>query len=109
MNTKISSIVSYFTLVGWIIAYLNFYKGKKSALLQYHLKQSFGFVLLGTLYSALLWICAITAPAIAGILAWTAILYFILLIFGMINALNETQTPVPMIGCFFENRFSFIK
>jgi len=36
------------------------------------------------------------------------IVFLGLLIFGVINALNEEEKPLPLIGKFFENKFGFI-
>ncbi|ANH83132.1 hypothetical protein A8C56_21025 [Niabella ginsenosidivorans] len=109
MTAKQLSILAYFTFIGWAISYIRFIKGAKSNLLQYHLKQSLGLIVLSVLYGLVLRLLALAAPEAAAVLTWAGIVLFILLVMGMINALNETERPIPFIGRFFENRFPFIR
>lgn len=109
MTKKSLSIVSYLTLIGWGISFYYFSKGQKNPLLQYHLKQSLGLIVLGVLLGLVIRIMAIASLGLATILSWVGILLLILLVLGAINALNETEKPVPLVGKFFENKFSFIK
>jgi len=109
MSAKTLSIIAYLTIIGWAVAYFNFIKSEKSGLLQYHLKQSLGLFMLSLLYIIVVKVVAIISTSIAGTLAWADILLFILMMLGVINALNVTKRPIPLIGKFFENKFFFIK
>ena len=110
MDNKTLSIVSYITIIGWLISYFS-YKDKptKSSLISYHLKQSLGVAILGIGCAIVINIIAMIIPTLAGILSLINIVVFVLWIFGIINAMNEVEKPVPVVGGFFEDKFDFIK
>ncbi|WP_118976626.1 DUF4870 domain-containing protein [Taibaiella koreensis] len=109
MSNKTLAIVSYLTIIGWIIAYVS-HKGQaqRSQLVQYHLEQSLGlfivFVILSIVTSAIVFI----VPAIAIVATIVGILELILLVMGIINAANEVCKPVPLVGKFFERKMGFL-
>lgn len=47
MNRKTILIISYLTIIGWLISFIIYHNGGRSSLAQYHLKQSFGLGVLG--------------------------------------------------------------
>jgi uncharacterized membrane protein len=109
MSRKTISIISYITIIGWVISFVVYHNGGKSTLAQYHLKQSFGLGVLGPLFSILF-------IAVVPIVSSTLILFtilnlgiFIFLILGIINAVNQKKLPIPLIGSMFVDRFNFIK
>ncbi len=106
MTNKTLSIVSYLTVIGWIIA---FFSGKDKAddLLKYHLRQSLGLILTGLALSIAVNIVVSIIPALSFI-GYLGIVVLVLLILGAINASNEVKKPLPIIGKVFENQFSFI-
>ncbi|PAM93804.1 import component protein [Flavobacterium sp. IR1] len=108
MNKKTLSILSYITIIGWIIAYV---KSKdltpKSDLVNYHLKQGFGIFLLSLVTNIILSIVVTIVPSLY-FLSYVGYAIFILWIFGIINAVNEQKKPIPVIGQLFENKFDFI-
>lgn len=108
MNAKTISIVSYITIIGWIIAYLQ-HKGneQKSALASYHLGQGLGVFIFSILLNIVLAILIGVVPSLAGILSLAGFVPVVLLIFGIIAANNEALKPVPLIGKFFEGKFNF--
>jgi uncharacterized membrane protein len=112
MDNKTTAIVSYITIVGWIIAFVT-YNGKpeaeKGSLAKYHLKQSFGLFVTAVVYSIAVNILAFIVPFLGMILSLVSLGLFILLILGIINAANEKETPLPIIGQYFEKQFDFIK
>ncbi|MDE3213390.1 MAG: hypothetical protein KGM98_09155 [Bacteroidota bacterium] len=99
-NAKTIAIISYLSLIGWIIA-LVMYQNKKSSLAAFHLRQtialyavSMGFwviemVILGTGFLGAL---------IAGLAAILYLGLFILWIIGFIAAINGQEKPIPLIG-----------
>jgi uncharacterized membrane protein len=110
MDKKTLSIISYITIIGWIIAYVNYNKStEKSSLTSYHLKQSLGIGILGILFAIVINVLAIVVPSLAGVLSLANLAILILWIFGIINAMNEQEKPVPVVGDMFTNKFSFIK
>ncbi|MBC9933133.1 DUF4870 domain-containing protein [Chitinophaga qingshengii] len=106
MNNKTLSIVSYITLIGWLIAY---FSGKEKAddLLKYHLRQSLGLVIIGAIVGILLNVVLWIIPALS-FLTYIGLVILALMIIGMINAANEAKKPLPVIGGLFEDKFAFI-
>ncbi|RZL33638.1 MAG: DUF4870 domain-containing protein [Pedobacter sp.] len=106
MTNKTLSIVSYITLIGWLISY---FSGKETAddLLKYHLKQSFGLMIVSILFNIALTIVVTIVPALS-IIGLAGLIFLVLLIIGCINASNEVQKPLPIIGKMFEDKFAFI-
>lgn len=109
MSNKTLSILSYITIIGWIIAFV---KGKdlnpKSDLVNYHLKQGFGFFIFTLILNIVLTAIVSVVPSLAFI-SYIGLLFFIVWIFGIINAVNEEKKPLPLIGRMFENKFGFIR
>ncbi|AWK06170.1 import component protein [Flavobacterium crocinum] len=108
MNNKTLSILSYITIIGWIVAFV---KSKdltpKSDLVSYHLKQGFGIFLVSLVINIALSIVVSIVPALY-FLSYVGYVILILWIFGIINAANEQKKPIPVIGKIFEDKFSFI-
>lgn len=106
MNNKTLSIVSYITLIGWLISY---FSGKENAdsLLKYHLKQGLGLFIVGLLFSVALNVVVMIVPSLS-FLGYVGLAIWVLAILGIINASNEVEKPLPIIGKIFENKFSFI-
>lgn len=108
-NNKTLAIVAYITIIGWIIAYLQYKNNdEKSPLVRYHLSQALGIFIFAIVLNIILTIIATVVPSIASILSLAGLLPLILLIFGIISAANEALSPVPGIGKLFENKFSFL-
>lgn len=105
MDNKTLSIVSYITLFGWLISFF-IGKEKLNSLLKYHLKQSLGLILFSIFLSIILNILLmVTKIGILGILGFIPL---VLMIIGIINAANNVEKPLPLIGKMFEDKFSFI-
>lgn len=105
MDNKTLSIVSYITVFGWLISFV-LGKDKPNSLLKYHLKQSLGLVIFTIILSIILNI--LLSVTKIGILAVFGFIPLILMIIGIINAANEVEKPLPLIGKMFEDKFSFI-
>ena len=95
-NGKTVAIVSYITLIGWIVA-LIIHQNSHSTLGAFHLRQ-----VLGLMLSALIlgWI-----PYIGIIIS---IVLFVFWVMGLINAAQGEQKPLPWVGDFYQQVFSFI-
>ncbi len=106
MNNKTLSIVAYITLIGWLIAY---FSGKENAnsLLKFHLKQAFGLLITSIVFNVLIGILVSIIPFLS-VLSYVGLLFLALMIIGIINASNEVEKPLPLIGKLFENKFGFI-
>ena|SRR5687767_15654728 len=110
MDAKTIAWLSYITIIGWIVAYVNHSNALvKSPLATFHLRQSFGLMVA---YFAV-WIVSLMLIFIIpflGTVIW--LLYIVILVFwviGLINAINGEQKPLPVIGLQFQQWFNFIK
>lgn len=94
---KIVSVLSYMTILGWLVAAL-LYGNHKSALARFHLRQSLGL----TLTTALLVLIPLVGwlLAIGVILAWFYSLY---------HAMQGHRYNLPLFGDFFQQHLDFIK
>jgi uncharacterized membrane protein len=106
MNNKTLSIVSYITLIGWLIAYFNG-KEKADSLLKYHLRQALGLAIVSIIFNVVLTIVATIVPALS-FLGIAGLVIVVLWIMGIINAANGAEKPTPLVGKIFENKFAFI-
>ena len=82
MDKKITGIVAYLTIVGWLVAYL---AGDKNGA-KFHLNQALVIFLFGLLS---------VVPCLGQI--W-AIFILVCWIMGLIAAINEDEKEVPLIG-----------
>ncbi|KUG12271.1 import component protein [Elizabethkingia sp. HvH-WGS333] len=105
MDNKTLSVISYITFIGWIISFV-MGKDNANSLLKYHLRQSLGLVI----FSIVLSIALQIIMSISGlyILGYLGLINFALMIIGIINAANETEKPLPLIGKMFEDKFAFV-
>lgn len=110
MDNKNTAIVSYITIIGWLIAYFS-YKNRteKDAYVSYHLEQSLGVFIFSIIISVITGILVTVIPTLSGIFSLLTLAPLILLVLGIINASNEVMKPVPLIGSFFERKFRFLQ
>lgn len=93
---KTVAILSYITLIGWVVAFV-IYPKNKTGLGAYHLRQSLG---LHITYHLLMF-----ATIVGQILS---VLVFIFLIIGLIYAIQGDKKPVPVLGEFYQSIFKGI-
>ena len=105
MDNKTLSVISYITIIGWIISVV-MGKDNANSLLKYHLRQSFGLFIFGILLGIVLQIImSITGLYVLG---YIGLINLALMIIGIINAANEAEKPLPLIGKMFEDKFAFV-
>ncbi|MEO8235476.1 MAG: DUF4870 domain-containing protein [Flavobacterium sp.] len=110
MDKKTISIISYITIIGWVIAFIMYGNNpEKSSLAKFHLKQSFGLAILGVLNAILQNIILSFVPSLYILFTIVGLGIFILWIIGIVNAVNEQEKPVPLVGSLFLDKFDFIK
>jgi uncharacterized membrane protein len=113
-NGKIAGIVSYFSIVGWLIAYFALYQNNRTSLASYQLRQTLLFHIismalrfgLGLILTAI-WF----STGIFSVYSLMRILYlglFIIWIIGLIGAINGEKKEIPLIGEWAQNVFSSI-
>ena len=101
---KTVGIVSYFTIIGWLIAYFAMHKDNKTELGSYQLRQTLLFaivsIILGWGFGFVLGILIVTTGivALAYLMYIVYIALFILWVIGLIGAINGEQKPMPIIG-----------
>ena len=111
---KAAAIVSYFSIVGWLIAYFALYKDKETELARYHLRQTLLFAIVSTVLYILLSIILVPIIITTGItflgyllnVLWLA--FFILWLIGLIGAIQGQKKPIPFIGDKAQSVFSSI-
>ena len=101
-NGKTVAIISYITLIGWIIA-LVMHNGNKTALGAYHIRQSLGIIIIAVLLAILNSVLGI--PIIAWIIQIGILVFWIL---GLIAAIQGEMKPVPLHGAQSQDWFNGI-
>lgn len=98
-DPKIISIVSYLTIVGWVVAYV--LNRPKSGLATFHVRQALGLHLL---FVACNMVFSIPVLGwIVGVLGF--ILLFLLWALGILAALNGEEKRIPFLGDSFQDWF----
>lgn len=97
---KTVGIISYMTIIGWLVAYFAMHKDKKTEIGSYQLRQT---LLLHIIAFILGW----GVNFIVGIIGIVALVYvtyliqlglLVLWIIGLIGAINGEKKPIPLIG-----------
>ena len=95
-DPKTVAIISYITIIGWLIAYFGMYNNNKSSLAGYHLRQTLLLYIIGLAVNIL------TRMFFWSFMFWgSSIIYLVLLvlwIIGLIAAINGEEKPIPLIG-----------
>jgi hypothetical protein len=106
-NGKTAGIISYFSIIGWLIAFLAMHKDNKTEIGSYQLRQTLllyilaiGFYIAIEIIMSMLFFMGAFGLVIAlGSLIWIAgIGIFVLWIIGLIGAINGEKKPIPLIG-----------
>ena len=91
MSKKATSIVSYITIIGWLIAY--FAGDKENA--KFYLNQSLVYNIAALING---WILPLI-PVVGAILSTIiSIILFVLWIIGLVHACKQQEKPLPIIG-----------
>lgn len=111
---KTAGIISYFTIIGWLIAYFALYNNNKTALAAYQLRQTLLFHLASMVVSWVLGFIIAAAFVTSGVFIGVTIIWIVRLVFliiwiiGLIGAINGERKPMPLIGEPAQNMFSGI-
>lgn len=109
INKKKVSVISYLTIVGWLLAFVHYRKGAKSSLAKFHLEQSFGLGLLVIVTNIVMIILMFLDPFFRILMIINNMGLVILWIAGMISAFYGVRLPLPVIGYYFKDKFRFIR
>lgn len=110
---KTVAILSYCTLIGWIIAIvLNSDNNNKSELGVFHLRQGLGIMITGIAMSILsfifMWIPVI-GWLIAIVINIAYLALFVFWILGLVSAINGEKKAVPLVGEYYQKLLNGIK
>ena len=93
-HTKLLSVVSYITWIGWIVAFILW--DRKDQILHQHINQALNLNIIGVLAS--------TGQRVGGVVTYVAgviaILALILTIMGIVRAVQMSDKPLPIVGNF---------
>ena len=96
-NGKTVAIVSYLTLIGWIVA-LILNNGNKTSLGSYHIRQSLMIIICGVILIVVNFILGFI-PFFGWIIGLVLGLgLMVLWVIGLVNAINGQEKPIPVIG-----------
>lgn len=94
MDKKTTSWVAYLTFIGWIVA---FCAGDKESA-KFHLNQAL-VIWLGYLCVIVATMILVFIPILGVLAIWAAYIYlFVMWIIGLINAINQEEKELPLIG-----------
>lgn len=99
MTDKVKAMIAHITLFGWIIAMVLYFMGDKTKLTQFYLRQMLGLLILGFV------IDFIHFPPLAIVLGLTLLGLWV---YSLIGAAKEEERPLPYIGKYFQEWFTFI-
>ncbi len=103
-NGKTAAIVSYITIIRWLIAYFGMHKDKRTDFASYHLRQTLLFAIvsillgwgLGFILGILIVITGITSLAYIATIVQIGL--FVVWLIGLLGAIKGEKKPIPLIG-----------
>lgn len=121
-NGKNVGIISYITIIGWLIAYFGMHQSNKTELGSYQLRQTLllhivSFLvswILGMIFAAIFFSSIATGGfagswfSIVGLNWIIRVVFIILWLVGFIGAVNGEKKPIPLIGEKAQTLFSGI-
>jgi len=109
MTKKAVAVVSYLTIIGWIIAFLEYKKGPKSSLTKYHLEQSFVLGIIIIITALITVFTTLFDSFFTTVFLIINVILVILMVTGILNAYYGIRTPIPFFGFYFKNKLGFIR
>ena len=111
IDGKTIAIISYLTIIGWVIAYV-MNSNNKSQIAIYHIRQSLFLMLAGIVFY-IVQTMLLLIPYLGWLIALLSIpiglALLILWIMGLISAINGEEKPIPLIGAKAQQVLSSIK
>jgi uncharacterized membrane protein len=107
---KLAGIISYFTIIGWLIAYFALYQKNKTYQASYQMRQTLLFHIVSMIvsYAAGAILFSVGLSFGAAILWVVRVALFIIWLIGLLGALQGERKPMPLIGEPAQNIFSGI-
>lgn len=110
-NGKTIAIISYITLIGWIIAYV-MYGNNKTPLAAYHLRQTLTLYIVSLglwIIEMILMLIPVIGFIIGILMIFVYIALFVFWVMGLISAVNGQEKPIPVVGAKAQDWFKGIK
>lgn len=110
-NGKTIAIISYITLIGWIIAYV-MYGNNKTPLAAYHLRQTLTLYIVSLglwIIEMLLALIPVIGLIIGILMIFVYIALFVFWVMGLISAVNGQEKPMPVFGAKAQEWFKGMK
>lgn len=99
MNSKTLAMISYITIIGWLVAFFQT-RENRAPLVKFHLEQALGLFIVGFLWSVALRILIAIMPVLASASTVLSMLPLVFMVMGIINASKEEFKPLPIFGDF---------
>ena len=93
-ESKLVAILSYITVIGWVIALIINFK-KRTSLGSFHLRQALLIFLASAVFAFV--------PTVGGFLQ---IIFLVFLIIGLISAIKGQEKEIPLIGKYAQDWFN---
>ena len=107
MDRKTIAVISYLSIIGWVIAYFQYKDKKQDPFVAYHLKQALGIAIISILLGVAINVVVSIVPALS-VVVYANIIILVLWVMGILNAMNGLKKPVPVVGPLFEHKFGFL-
>ncbi|WP_199121014.1 DUF4870 domain-containing protein [Pedobacter sp. ASV28] len=111
VQEKTTAVISYLTIVGWLIAYFTMHKEHKTNFSSFHLRQSLLLMIvaiaLGWMASSLMQL-VVSLTDLSALYSLTYLIQlgiFVLWLIGLIGAAKGEKKPIPVIGEFAQRIF----
>lgn len=102
-KAKNIGIISYLTLIGWVVA-LVMHQNHKSSFGAFHIRQMLGVMITGVALSLVVQVIGFVTGSI--FLAWSVnILAIIIWLLGFLGAIQGEEREIPIIGSYFQDWF----
>lgn len=106
-QSRTIAIVSYITLLGWIIALIMRQSERpQSEIARFHLRQALGINLIAFALSSIQYFLSVLYLGFFGGILGFAV--FILWLMGLLAAIQGRFRYIPFVGRWFEETFNFI-
>lgn len=100
MDGKTIAIISYLTIIGWVIAFV-MYGNNKSKLAIYHLRQNL-LLMIVAVAVYIVQTMLLVVPYIGWLINISFMVinigFFVLWVIGLIGAINGEEKPMPVVG-----------
>lgn len=103
MDEKTTGIVSYVTLIGWIVALVT--RKEKTEYTSFHIRQMLGLIILQIITGIVITILTMMIPRLYFVWYIIYLLPVVLWIIGFLGAVNNEKKLIPIFGQQFQDWF----